>query len=284
MIYNKDATFSYPILAHSSNGYENNYFSFEVNLYDDQNNYIFEFEYEIDNEFIKSLISEGKAILIFIIQSKDNYFTKLEKNQKSVSIPKNRISLSSNTSIQLHIQSTETITFDNCEELTPFYNTFKDQITIKKHMLLGYSNIEKYLGSENKSLDLFESTVDSTMKSAFKVELSAETIILKFNDEKMLLRSVSRNTNILNMYLYAGLSRAVDQFIKDNINDEEYIDIESLNGNQTNVLNQKLLDLMVNKGIKEVNPDDIDEVISKISNRIVEKFVNTIEGVVSDGD
>jgi len=284
MIYNKDAAFSYPILTNDSNSYKNSSFLLDVNLLDDNDNFIFNISYEIENNFIKELINNNKAALIFIVQSKDNYFTKLKNGQKTIIIPKNRISMSNSTVIQLHIQSLEQVNFIDCKELTQFYDKYKDRLYINKHMLLGYSNIVKYQGSENKPLTLFETSIAKNQDAAFKVELGSETIILKFNDENLLMRSSVQNKNIMNMYLYNGLYRAIEKFIEVNNSDEEYIDVDTINTNQTNGLNQKILDLIINKGIEEINPDDIDGLISKISNKLVEKFVNSIERIVNYGD
>ncbi|MCU7558430.1 hypothetical protein [Macrococcus capreoli] len=284
MIYDKDAAFSYPILNNHSNSYKESSFILDVDLLDDNKNFIFNINYDIHNEFIKKLINKDKAALIFIVQSKDNYFTKLNKDQKTIIIPKNRISMSNSTIIQLHIQSLAPIEFFNCYELEPFYDYYKDRLKINKHMLLGYSNIVRYQGSENKPLTIFETLIDKNQESAFKVELSSETVILKFNDEKLLMRSAIQNKNIMNMYLYYGLYRAIEKFIEANNSDEEYIDVYSINTNQNNVLNQKILNLILNKGIQEINPDDIDGLISKISNKLIEKFVNSIEGMAYHGD
>ena len=87
------------------------------------------------------------------------------------------------------------------------------------------------------------------------------------------------------MYIYEGLSRALFKFILDNQNDEdseEFIELNSLS-EQSTPLNQKLLDLMINKGIEEIELESIDRVVSIISNKIVEKFTYSIREVRSSG-
>lgn len=87
------------------------------------------------------------------------------------------------------------------------------------------------------------------------------------------------------MYIYEGLSRALFKFIQDNQNDddrEEFIELNSLS-EQSTPLNQKLLDLMLNKGVEELDLDSIDRIISIISNKIVEKFTYSILEVSANG-
>ena len=85
------------------------------------------------------------------------------------------------------------------------------------------------------------------------------------------------------MYIYEGLSRALYKFIQDNqssAENEEFIELNSLS-EQSTALNQKLLDLMLNKGIEEIDLESIDKVISVISDNIIEKFVYSIREVNS---
>lgn len=284
MIYNKDASFPYPVLTNSMNGYENSVFEFDiVGLSENDSNYIFEIKYEIGSSFIKNLIRNEKAVIVFIISSQDNYFIKLNKDQTEITVSKSRVSLSNRTSIQLNIQSVEEISMDECKDLTPFYNNFKDKLKLKKHVLLGYSNIIKYQGSKNKPLQLFEKAVDKNQKAAFQVELSENTIVLCFKDSSYLINDLVNDKNIQNMYLYTGLSRALLRFI-DNYSEEEYVDIELLSDNLENDLDQKLLDLMKNKGVKEISYDQIDEVIDKISDRIIEKYIIALKRGMENGN
>ncbi|MCD8824075.1 hypothetical protein [Mammaliicoccus sciuri] len=284
MIYNKDASFPYPVLTNSMNGYENSIFEFDiVGLSENDSNYIFEIKYEIGSSFIKNLIRNEKAVIVLIISSQDNYFIKLNKDQTEITVSKSRVSLSNRTSIQLNIQSVEEISMDECKDLTPFYNNFKDKLKLKKHVLLGYSNIIKYQGSKNKPLQLFEKAVDKNQKAAFQVELSENTIVLCFKDSSYLINDLVNDKNIQNMYLYTGLSRALLRFI-DNYSEEEYVDIELLSDNLENDLDQKLLDLMKNKGVKEISYDQIDEVIDKISDRIIEKYIIALKRGMENGN
>ncbi|GAA0346273.1 hypothetical protein GCM10008931_41930 [Oceanobacillus oncorhynchi subsp. oncorhynchi] len=281
MIYKKDASFSYPIFSNTSSSYLDSEFYFDVtSLETNSNEYKFNFEYEISSIFIEELLKAGEASLIIIIQSSDNYFKEIPYGMNEISVPKKRLSLSNKTTLQLHIQSKGDIYFDNCMDLSPFYEVIKDSIHIEKHKLIGYSNIVNYSGNKVKPLEIIEKAVDSKLPTAFKIELSSSTIILKFKEDAYQLKGMVPNNNLLNMYIYEGLSRALTQFINDNIGDEEFIDLTELSGStQVNDLNQKLLDLMENKGIKELYPENIDEVIALVSNKIVEKYVESVREV-----
>ncbi|MEB8123849.1 hypothetical protein NGH92_03335 [Staphylococcus succinus] len=284
MIYDKDVAFPYPVLTNSNNGYINSSFEFDISeLLDDGDNYIFEIKYNINNTFINYLIDKNKAVLVFIIYSQDNYFIRLKAEQRKIIIPKRKLSLSNRTTIQLHIQSLEAISMSDCNELDVFYDKYKEQITLSKHVLLGYSNLVKYQGSEYSSLELFKRSIHPEYKNAFEIELDEDSIILKFNDLKYLIANDDSN-NLLNMYLYVGLSRALHSFImNNNTENEEFIDLNSLNAHQMNNLDSKLLSLMLNKGIEEIDYENIDDVISKISNNLVEKYANSIERVMNYG-
>lgn len=282
MIYKKEASFPYPVLSNTSTNYKENDFILDVaNLTENEDMYTFEFSYEITSSFVNHLLSAGKANLIFVIQSQDNFFKILKKEEKIVSVPKNRLSLSYRTTIQLLIRSVDEVNFSECDELNDFYEEIRDDITIERNNLVGYSNLVVFEGSENKPLELIERKVDTTLTSSFKVELGPSTIILVFKDEKYQLNDIMRNNSVMNMYIYEGLSRALYKFIQDNqsgMENEEFIELNSLS-EQSTPLNQKLLDLMLNKGIEDIDLESIDRIISIISNDIIEKFVYSIREV-----
>ncbi|MDT2847471.1 hypothetical protein ABQD97_20480 [Enterococcus avium] len=284
MIYKKEASFPYPVLSNTTNSYKEHDFVLDVvNLTEQEDLYSFTFSYEITSSFINQLLSQGRVHIILVIQSQDSFFKILRKGETVVSVPQNRLSLGSRTSMQLLIQSMEEISFSECDELGDFYAEIKEEITVEKNNLIGYSNVVTFEGSENKPLELIERKVDPSLTSAFKVELGPSTIILVFKDEKYQLGGILRNNSIMNMYIYEGLSRALYKFIQDNqssAENEEFIELNSLS-EQSTALNQKLLDLMLNKGIEEIDLESIDKVISVISDNIIEKFVYSIREVNS---
>lgn len=285
MIYNKDAAFSYPILSNSNDSYENSDFSFHItNITDQQDHYELAFEYEVEVSFIKRLLAEDKALLVFIIQSKDNLFFKLDKNQRTLNILKSRIAFTDKVRAQLHLQSKEEISFFDCDELNNFYDSIKDQLVIPKHSLIGYSNISTMRNTGKEGVALFEKTVDPNMKLDFQVVLSSESIILKFKDDKYLLQNVVRSRDIMNIYLYNGLEKALNYFINENLEEsEESLYLEDIDDSNLNNLNYKLYQLLEGKGVEEMNYDQTDQLVQKIAPNIINKFTSSIERLNVNG-
>src|SRR5699024_12780151 len=124
MIYRKDANFPYPVMSNTSSSFSENYFNLDVEVSENGEFYRFDFNYEIDSEFMKGLLINGKAQLILIIQSRDNKFFKLNLYQGKVEIHKSRISINNSTSIQMHIQALQDINFSLNHDLNDFYNQF----------------------------------------------------------------------------------------------------------------------------------------------------------------
>ncbi|MCP3032378.1 hypothetical protein LF817_13615 [Halobacillus sp. A1] len=281
MIYRKDANFPYPVLSNTSHSYALNTFELDVNVSENAGKYNFYFYYEIESEFIQQQIRNGKAQLILIIQSKDNKFFKLDPLQKSVSIPKTRVSLSRRTSIQLHIQALEKLSFDTNHDLSEFYLPFRKEIVVPKFSLLGYSNVIVFDGSITKPFDLFEKKVDENLKSDIKVELGQETIVIHYRSPDFQFNHLPRSTVLNNPYIYAGLSKALQTFIINNGEDGD-VDLEELPEPEGS-LDLKLYNLMKKKQVTELNMDNIDEVIYLISDRIIEKYTAALGEVVSNG-
>ncbi|WKK69968.1 hypothetical protein [Brochothrix thermosphacta] len=185
MIYTKDAAFPYPVLSRTSSSYQENYFNFNVDgVKEYKDCYVFSLAYEISSHFIETLLLERKAALILIVQSGDNYFEKLNYEQKEVCLKKNRLALSKRTKLQLHIQTLEDINFSKAEDLSFFYQEYKGEIEVKRHSLLGYSDEVVFEGSDVKPLEIFEQSIREDMALPFKVELKSETIMLVFKDRK----------------------------------------------------------------------------------------------------
>jgi len=283
MIYKKDANFPHPVLSNGSSSYEENYFLFDVKIEENTEMYRFNFTYEIGSTYIEKLVSSGKAAMIFIIQSKDNKFFKLEPNQHAIDVSKNRLSLNERTSIQLHIQSNDDISFSDNNDLSFFYNDFKNGIIIPQHSLLGFSNIVVLEGSMQKPLHLFDQKLDENLTSDIKIELGSETIIIHYRKPEFQFNGMS-NRAFNNPYIYSGLRTALLRFIKEyGEPDDDYVDISQITS-PDDLLDFKLHQLMSSKMIDEVSNDNIDEVISKISDRIIEKYAIAVKELVSNGN
>ena len=283
MIYKKDANFPYPLLTNTSNSYDGCNFTLDIELNENTYEYIFQINYDIESDFIKKLIRENKAQLVLVVQSKDNKFFNLSLNEKIKTIPKNRISLSKRTTIQLLIQSKEEINFKENNDLNIFYGSIKDQINVPKHSILGFSNSVMFDGSTAKPLELFEKKVDQNLKSEVKVELGSETIIINYKSDELQFIDSPVSSTINNIYVYMGLQKALYRFVNTYGGEDEEVDLEELDL-PTDGLDLKLYGLMKSKMIKNVSLDNVDEVICSITDRILEKYTSAVRGLYSNGN
>lgn len=283
MIYKKDANFPYPLLTNTSNSYDGCNFTLDIELNENTYEYIFQINYDIESDFIKKLIRENKAHLVLVVQSKDNKFFNLSLNEKIRTIPKNRISLSKRTTIQLLIQSKEEINFKENNDLNIFYGSIKDQINVPKHSILGFSNSVMFDGSTAKPLELFEKKVDPNLKSEVKVELGSETIIINYKSDELQFIDSPVSSTINNIYVYMGLQKALYRFVNTYGGEDEEVDLEELDL-PTDGLDLKLYRLMKSKMIKNVSLENIDEVICSITDRILEKYTSAVRGLYSNGN
>lgn len=283
MIYKKDANFPYPLLTNTSNSYDGCNFTLDIELNENTYEYIFQINYDIESDFIKKLIRENKAQLVLVVQSKDNKFFNLSLNETIKTIPKNRISLSKRTTIQLLIQSKEEINFKENNDLNIFYGSIKDQINVPKHSILGFSNSVMFDGSTAKPLELFEKKVDPNLKSEVKVELGSETIIINYKSDELQFIDSPVSSTINNIYVYMGLQKALYRFVNTYGGEDEEVDLEELDL-PTDGLDLKLYGLMKSKMIKNVSLENIDEVICSITDRILEKYTSAVRGLYSNGN
>src|SRR5690625_3744982 len=203
MIYRKDANFPYPVLSNTSDSYELNNFTLDVDVSDDVDHYYFNLNYEIESEFIQRLLKSGKAQLILIIQTKDNKFYRLKLGQTDVAIRKSRISLKNRTSIQLHIQALEDINFVHNEDLNNFYLQFKDQMDVEEYSLLGYSNVVVFEGSIKEPFKLFERKLDENLNSDIKLDLGQEKIVIHYKNPEYQFNDLPKSNALNNAYIYA---------------------------------------------------------------------------------
>lgn len=283
MIYRKNANFPYPILSNTSDSYHSNYFDLDVSVTDDTDSYYFNINYEIDSRFINHLLYEHKAQLILVIQTKDNKFYRLSPNQTQVKVKKSRISLKEKTFIQMHIQALEDINFINNDDINDFYLPFRNELTVNKHSLLGYSNVVKFDGRIKKPFDLFQKKLNENLNSELKIELGLETIIIHYKNKDFQFVDLPKSNSLNNAYIYIGLTKALQNFITEYGEDGE-VDIDDLEEEPDNPLDLKLYNLMRKKEVTELNKDNIDEVIYKITDRIIEKFSSTVRGLMTVGD
>ncbi|MEK6263350.1 MAG: hypothetical protein N2B06_00970 [Clostridium sp.] len=283
MIYKKEANFPYPVLTNSSMSYTESEFKLDIDLEENISMYRFEIKHVITSSFLSYLLDIGKAKLILILQSKDSKFYSLESGQNYVEIPKSRISLSSRTSLQLHLQSTQEISFRNNHDLNDFYTSFKNEIIVPKHSILGFSNIVLFDGSSTNPLELFEKKLDESLKSDIKIELGSETIIIHYKNSEYQFGSMPKSHALNNTYVYMGLRAALQEFIgKYSDEGEDTVEISQINP-PPNMLDFKLYQLMTKKMIKELNLQVLDQVIYLISDRIIEKHATAVKELTTNG-
>jgi hypothetical protein len=276
MIFEKESIFPYPILSKFTDDYPEGIFNLKVSLEDSGANYIFNVEYELISEFLNDLISKNKAKLYLLVQSKDSKFFDLKENK--VSISKNRISLNKRTYIQLVVMALEGFSFKHNHDLDEFYMLDKSNIKIEKYNILAISNVEKFNGDLKKPFDLFEKRVDSKITSDIKVEFTQEFIVIVYKKIELQYGNFRYSKSLNNHYVYIGLQKALMKFIielSQSRNTEIYI--EEMNEPE-NPLFLKLYNLMKIKKVDLLSFENIDEVIFKISERIIEKHYLAIEG------
>lgn len=285
MIYKKDANFPYPILSSSALGYEESDFTIKVSFEEDKDVYRFLIKSYVTSDFVEELLRKGEVEYLLVIQSKDTKFFTLTQDNLQVEILKNRMSLSNRTSIQLHIVSKVDISFKNNHELSSFYDSLKENIVIPKFSMMGYSNIVTFEGGMKNPLELFEKRLDPNLSSPIKYELGTECIIIHFRDEELQFQTMAKASAFLNPYLYMGLRIALEQFIKScsEKNDDDFVELSQI-PQPEDLLNFKLYNLMTSKSVEELSFDNIDEVISRISHQIIEKYARAVKELITHGN
>lgn len=274
MIYKKAANFPHPVLSNDSNSYVAPEFIFEVTFNETNDNYVFGIEIASLPTFLQTLLNAEQARLVFIIQSKDNLFIKLAAYERQITIDKNRVSFNYRTSVQLHVQLLEDITFTANNDLKPFYDQVKSDIFVTKNAILAYSNIVVF-ESFKKPFELFERKHVPNLKSDIAIELGTETIIINYKQKEFLFHSMTASSQLVNGYIYTGLHVALLNFVHNYGGDEEFVDIAEIDEPATG-LDSKLLTLLKSKMIAEINKDNIDEVIYQVTDRIIEKYVDAV--------
>lgn len=281
MIYTKKANFPYPVLMNYTDDYKDAKFELDVTLRDNVDDYIMDLSWNINSDFIKRQLKLENASLMLIIKSKDNQFYKIKYSPNAqICIPKSRLCINTKTVIQLMIKTNTNISFEENEDLNEFYYDIKEDIQIKGGMVLGFSNIVIFDGSQQKPYDLFERKVDKKIKSDIEIRLGEETIIIVYKNEELQFSNIQNAKELNYVYLYMGLQRALTAFlIRANTgNAEEGVYINEIDPPE-NALDSKLYSLMQSKNITELNMDNIDEVIYKISDKLIMRYTDAVKGL-----
>lgn len=285
MIYSKKANFPYPILMNNSNDYKKSEFEFDVDFKENTDNFSLDVEYKISSLFLEKMIKNEHARMILIIKSKDNQFHVIRDiNHPKVIIKKSRLCVNTRTVMQLMIQAITDINFASNNDLDDFYDETKVDITVKKGMALGFSNLVIFDGSQKNPYDLFEKKIDSSIPSDIEIRLGTETIMIVYQKEELQFTDHRKSSQLNYPYLYIGLQKAIIAFIShynknsEDGNLEEGIRLEDI-GERINALDDKLYQLMDAKGITELNLDNIDNTIYLISDQLIKRYVSVIRGL-----
>lgn len=298
MIYNKEVAFPYPVLMTGYGNYKDDNFDFDVlGVTENIDEFNFSYEFEISSDFIKSLLINKKAKAVLIIRSKDNKFyildTPAQENDKfygEQTISKKRLSLiKEKTRLQIFIQSSETINYSGNDDLVEFFDTIKNEIVVDKNAVIAISSEVVFDKESRKDPELFEKAIDENLKSEIGIELTSDVIVIKYKNSDFQFQTINFSKELNYPYIYMGLQKALYRLIID-INSQlendldETINISELNSDDYEGLNYKLLSLMQNKGVRELNFDKIDEAIYKISDKIIEKYAKVIKRISEDGN
>lgn len=281
MIYTKKANFPYPILMNFTDDYFNPEFEFDVAIRDSTDEYVLDIKWKVSSDYIKGLLNSKKASLVLVIKSKDNQFYKLESEKKSqVIIPKKRLCINSRTVMQLMIQTNDKICFETNEDLNSFYDEVKKEIYVQAGNVLGFSNTVIFDGSQNKPYDLFEKKIDKDIKSDVEIRLGTETILIVYKKEDYQFVGIPGSKELNYPYIYLGLQKALSVFLlhANPENPEEGILVDEMEPPE-NALESKLYSLMQSKHISELSMENMDEVIYKISDKLLMKYHDAVRGL-----
>jgi len=270
MIFNKDVTFPYPILTNFNDDYPNSDFSLQVDFQIEDNDYFFNITYQLTSAFLMDLYQDHKAQFKCIVQSYDSKIYDFNPFEPVIRIPKNRIALSKKVLIQLVIIATEKVSFDKNQDIDPYYKTYRNQIIIDKNHLLALSNIAKFNGELKEPFKLFNYSIIDNLPTDIAFDLEKEMIHIKFKESHFLHQKGQKPSPLNYHYVYMGLQKAISQFIINNSEDGDNIQLKELT-NVNSSLDEKLLSFMINKGVDEVSLEKLDLVIHQITDRVMLK-------------
>lgn len=277
MIFNKNVSFPYPIFSDFSNDYKSGTFQLEVNDVLDRGSYYeFDIHFTLDNEFFRDLIDNHQAHIVGVIDGVD-YYT-FQMNELPLKILKNRIALNRKIRIQLMIVTIQNISFKNNDYLHEEYHTVKENIIVLSNHAIALSNVITYDGEIKKPYEIFSFEIKNDLDSEIKIEIKHDVINIVYKNNQLKYDDFSRKKQLNNHYVYMGLQKAILMMLKNYGGEEEEIIVEDL-VDVFEELNKKLLQLMKVYKVTNVNYDNIDLVIFKISDHIISKHYKAIEEI-----
>lgn len=282
MIFNKATVYPYPIYSNTSLDYVDPLFNVTVELTEEDQEYVMVLETELQSKFLQSLIAQGFASMYIVMTSSTT--SDLIPFEKELRFVKEKLDLGNKIRFQLYIIAEKAFTFGLNNELDSYYRRIKDQIIIKSNMMIAMSNIVNFNGQIKKPFELFSWKYNPQLDSEIKIELSTDEIIIhhKEKDYRFLYNDDRRFLN--NHYIYLGLQKALMAMFHNN-RDLEFIDLEDSSEElEKSELDFKLINFLKVKGITRFSLDEIDHVISQISDGIIAKQAKAVRKISSYAD
>ena len=273
MIFKKEVTFPYPILAPFNEDYPQADFNLDVRFQEtpDQKYYEFEITYSLTSSFLSQLLKDKKAKIKCVIYSHDSQIYDLDPQDRTIKVPRNFISLKKRTNIQLSIVAAEPISFESNKDLDPFYRSLGSSIVVEPNYLLALSNIVNFNGELRRPYDLFKYSIDPTLSSEIVFDTSGELIHIKFRDKDYLYKQGGKSNALNFHYVYMGLEKALAQFIFENSEGGDALNLSDVPVDLGNLLHEKLRLFMIGKGIETLSLETLEKTIEEISENIISK-------------
>ena len=274
MIFKKEAYFPYPVLSLYANDYGDHVFILDVSISEAGENYGFTIEHKCTSGYLNDLLENSKARMTLIVQDTDTKI--IDVIGQYFEISKDRISLNKKTRFQLYISSTTRSSFNKNYDLVEFYDDIKRNIYVKKNNVLAFSNVVTFNGDVKKPYQIIKYSIDEGLKTDIEIKLENEFINICYRDKKFKYNDVFPQTRLNYHYVYMGLQKALLKYVCDEGQSEILID--DADDPESN-LSAKLLELMRVKKVSKLSFENVDEVIYKISDDIIQKHVMAVRGL-----
>jgi hypothetical protein len=162
------------------------------------------------------------------------------------------------------------------------YLRYKNEITIDKNCILALSNVERFDGDTNKPFELIKYQIIDNQDEDLIIDIEREYVVLKFNNKEMLYDGYKNKNHFCYHYVYLGLQKALLSMV---ISDK-YRDIMTLDDDyyDDNALHRKIYRFLKIKKVKSLDFDNVDEVISLISDGILRKHYRAVKGAINSND
>lgn len=277
MIFKKDVSFPYPILAPFNEDYPDSQFDLDINfeLIEDDTLFRFQVTPNLTSKFLNELLERKKAKYKLIVSSHDSKIFDFDNPEGFIDIPRNRISLKKKTQIQMALVATEKINFKDNNDLDDYYKSLKSNVNIQKDHLVALSEVVNFNGELTKPFVLFKYEINPALESEIEFSMVGEFINIHLREKEFKYLYAPQNYH----YVYMGLQKALVQLIFDNAAGESSLRVESFTGSTP--LQEKLRIYLEAKNIEEISLETIEKAIDKMTDKIMSKHNKSILGASS---